>query len=284
MAGIVQSPDRLVVWQLDNCYEWFRIEPVEGVISPAERDNLLLTLDATGLPLARYEGELLFLHDGIGGETPVPVILDVVEEMPPMPPSVFNLLEPENGDTLHRDTIQTFMWEESIDPNPDDVVSYRIWFQAQDDSIWFDVQGNSWETRIDSLMFAIGAYFQATWWVKAISGEDTVESNNRFEIFFYPTSAGETDSELPTEFAIQSIYPNPFNSSTTIRYSLPEYADVCLRIYNLRGQEVLTLYEYEKQPGIYTATVSADNLPSGLYFLRLMALDKVQTEKVMLIR
>ena len=75
--------------------------------------------------------------------------------------------------------------------------------------------------------------------------------------------------ELPTEFSIISTYPNPFNSSTTIKYGLPWSGNVSLRIYNPLGQQVGTVFEGYQYPGFHTATLAANNLPSGLYFIRL---------------
>jgi hypothetical protein len=193
-------------------------------------------------------------------------------------------LEPENDDTRQINSLQTFIWEESIDPNPDDVVGYQIWFQGLEDSVWFDAQSNSWEARVDTLQFYIDAYFRVTWWVKAISDPDTVESNNRFVFHLYPTSAGETYPEVPCVFAIQSVQPNPFNSTTTITYGLDKSAPTRLALYDLSGRQVRTLVEGNEPAGVHRTILSAANLPSGLYFVRLEASNQVFTQKVMLIR
>jgi len=79
--GIANSgaEDRIDIWQLDARKDWMAIEPVEGVIAAGEQQEFVLTLDATGLPQALYEGEILFRHDGIGGETILPISLQVGE-------------------------------------------------------------------------------------------------------------------------------------------------------------------------------------------------------------
>ena len=80
LIGIVQSPDRVAVWQLEARKEWFTIEPESGVIAPDESENFQLILDATGFPAdVTLEGELVFVHDGVGGETALPVRLEIVE-------------------------------------------------------------------------------------------------------------------------------------------------------------------------------------------------------------
>ena len=96
----------------------------------------------------------------------------------------------------------------------------------------------------------------------------------------------------PLSFTLQQNYPNPFNSTTTIGYTLPYPCIISLQIYNLAGQRMKTLFEGYKLPGIHTTTMTADNLPSGLYFVQLNhtpltkggAREDSQTRKVMLIR
>ncbi|NQU04991.1 MAG: T9SS type A sorting domain-containing protein [Calditrichaeota bacterium] len=88
----------------------------------------------------------------------------------------------------------------------------------------------------------------------------------------------------PTEFTLFPAYPNPFNSTTTIKYNLPLPSHVSLAVYNLTGQQITKLFEGHKQQGIHTTTLTANDLPSGLYFVRLKAPDQVFTRKVMLIR
>ncbi|NQT33959.1 T9SS type A sorting domain-containing protein [bacterium] len=89
---------------------------------------------------------------------------------------------------------------------------------------------------------------------------------------------------LALTFELHEPYPNPFNSMTTISYCLPYPGFVSLQVYNLSGQRITTLFEGCKQSGIHTTTLTANNLPSGLYFVRLKASDQVFTQKIMLIR
>ena len=72
--------DRIDVWQVDARKSWMQLEPMDGVIEAEQHQQFELTLDATGLPPAEFEGEIVFLHDGIGGETILPITLDVIEE------------------------------------------------------------------------------------------------------------------------------------------------------------------------------------------------------------
>ncbi|MDP8241333.1 MAG: carboxypeptidase regulatory-like domain-containing protein [Candidatus Hatepunaea meridiana] len=80
MMALVQNTDRMAVWQLSTNRNWFRIEPESGEIADDESQEFQLTLDAEDIPAdVTLEGELVFHHDGVGGETILPVRLEVVE-------------------------------------------------------------------------------------------------------------------------------------------------------------------------------------------------------------
>ncbi|MCF7811706.1 T9SS type A sorting domain-containing protein [bacterium] len=88
----------------------------------------------------------------------------------------------------------------------------------------------------------------------------------------------------PFEFRLYPAYPNPFNSSTTIRYSLPMPSHVSLEVYNALGQRMTTLFNGNQTAGFHTCTLAENDLPSGLYFVRLNASAEVTTQKIMLIK
>lgn len=77
--------------------------------------------------------------------------------------------------------------------------------------------------------------------------------------------------ELPTDYALQAAYPNPFNPTTQIGYSLPEPANVTLTVYNALGRRVATLVDTRQAAGQYDVRFRADGLSSGIYFYRLTA-------------
>ncbi|MFH1196119.1 MAG: T9SS type A sorting domain-containing protein [bacterium] len=85
-------------------------------------------------------------------------------------------------------------------------------------------------------------------------------------------------------FELQQNYPNPFNPTTVISYQLSVISPVQLKIYDVLGNEVGTLVDEVKEPGVYQAEFDASNLPSGVYFYKLVAGDFVQTKKMMLVR
>ena len=91
-------------------------------------------------------------------------------------------------------------------------------------------------------------------------------------------------SEPPTRFTLTDPYPNPFNSTTRITYGLPFASHVSLKVFNMSGREVASLVDNYHQPGTYSIQFTADNLPSGLYFVRMEASGHLTSRKLMLIR
>lgn len=79
----------------------------------------------------------------------------------------------------------------------------------------------------------------------------------------------ENDYPLPLTYYLSDNYPNPFNPSTTIEFSLPEPSFVRLAVYNVIGQEVASLISEDKPAGTHAVTWDASGYPSGAYFYRL---------------
>jgi len=93
--------------------------------------------------------------------------------------------------------------------------------------------------------------------------------------------SGET---LPSGFRLESVYPNPFNSSVKISYSLAIDNHVRISIHDLSGREVECLYDQSQQSGGYSLTWAAQDFPSGMYLCRIQAGDDVRTNKLTLMK
>ncbi len=93
------------------------------------------------------------------------------------------------------------------------------------------------------------------------------------------------DNQLPDKFYLNQNYPNPFNPSTTIEFGLTKEMDVELRVYNILGQEVLTLIEGQlMKAGVYKVDFNASDLASGTYVYRLKAGSQVMSKKMLLLK
>lgn len=98
------------------------------------------------------------------------------------------------------------------------------------------------------------------------------------------TETDEKSIQNPLKYDLGQNYPNPFNPTTIISYQLPVVSNVSLKVYNLLGQEINTLYEGLHQAGNFTATFNAGELPSGIYLYRLEAGNFVFTKKALLLK
>jgi len=89
----------------------------------------------------------------------------------------------------------------------------------------------------------------------------------------------------PRVFKLFNNYPNPFNPSTQIRFSVPKDGFTSLKVMNILGQEVATLFEGNAKSGnILEVTFNAKNLSSGIYFARLQQEGRISIQKMNLIK
>ncbi|NQT24235.1 DUF5060 domain-containing protein [candidate division KSB1 bacterium] len=99
------------------------------------------------------------------------------------------------------------------------------------------------------------------------------------------TGVPERDPDtVPTEFGLLPNFPNPFNGQTILRYMLPEAGPVKITLYDLKGREIRTLLDKEKQAGVYRQPIRMNNLPSGTYVIKLISESQESVRKVMLLK
>ena len=89
---------------------------------------------------------------------------------------------------------------------------------------------------------------------------------------------------IPNTCNISNIYPNPFNPTTSIEYSLFENGNIELFVYNTQGRKIQTLIDGFQTVGYYSINWNASNYPSGIYFIRMESGESTQIQKVALIK
>jgi len=97
-------------------------------------------------------------------------------------------------------------------------------------------------------------------------------------------SATASVSAPPKTFELYQNYPNPFNPITQIRYRLPVRSKVRLEVFDMLGRRITTLVEARQEAGEYQTRFNAENLPSGIYLLRLQAGGFSDTKKMLLVK
>jgi hypothetical protein len=100
-----------------------------------------------------------------------------------------------------------------------------------------------------------------TYRLKQIDFDGTFEYSNEVEV----------DFAVPAEFSLFQNYPNPFNPATKIAFTLPVESHLTLKVFNILGEEVTTLYNASMGAGSHNLDFDASNLNSGIYFYQLEA-------------
>ncbi len=215
------------------------------------------------------------------------------------PPGAFNLLSPEDGHTdyfEHGEGLIAFNWSvaEQNEYEADDVhYLFRILELATDSTYSVIVYENMYVLRgsdwLDSLSGGRGPGLEwaVQWFVTAIddSGASVVASNAPFELYIAVNVDQEPDAGMPTQFQIQSVYPNPFNDQTKVRFGVPAQSKIKLDLWDAHGRKVRRLRLGEGlSPGWHEATITAAGLPAGIYVVKIDNGNVVLNRKVHLVR
>ncbi len=162
--------------------------------------------------------------------------------------------------------------------------SLRVFVSTTDSSLGafvnqidhFKVDGpiSNWnEYTFDLSAFAGSDIFVAVNYYLRDSGPSGLQGDavwiDHFKVTANVTSVAQNPAQLYT-FQLLQNFPNPFNPTTTISFELPEQSDVTLRVHNLLGQTVATLYERKPlEAGEHRVTFDATRLPNGVYYYRI---------------
>jgi hypothetical protein len=91
-----------------------------------------------------------------------------------------------------------------------------------------------------------------------------------------------SNSQTPDKFELEQNYPNPFNPQTQIIYSLAENGQVSIVVYDVLGREVATLINKVQTKGKYSITFDGSDLPSGVYFYKMVTANNTFSKKMIL--
>jgi hypothetical protein len=214
----------------------------------------------------------------------------------PEPPSDFSLLAPEDEASIGGDGNFEFRasWEESVDPDPGDIVIYDWvgivtlpsgtdttlrYSSVEEENLTLNIPDSlgleNWESE-----------FSLEWYVEAISSLDTVASLEEYSLTLAINSdVTDLQSDLPEIFEISSLYPNPFNPTLNVEIALPETADLKVMIYNVMGQSVATVADHSYSAGTHSFTFDGSDHSSGVYFVHAIVTGKLnQIQKVVLMK
>jgi len=141
--------------------------------------------------------------------------------------------------------------------------------------------GNSWTSQnagttqdLNALAYDSDGYM----WAAGDSG--TVVTNRPLNIVGVEKMKG-----MPTSTQLLPAYPNPFNPSTNIRYTLAEPSKVSLIVFDVMGRKVATLVDNEsRSEGTYTSHWNGSNFASGIYLIVLQTNKSIKTRKLVMLK
>jgi len=174
------------------------------------------------------------------------------------------------------------------------IVSNIIAFGPQNKNIKRPATVNIYSKRLTSSC-RVYQYYDGQWHnIGGTINQDIISANTtalgRFVVLAGDNHLPESDQlKLPGEFALFPNYPNPFNPSTTIGYSLPKESNVSISIFNILGQTVWSKKDFHVNPGVHHITWSGQNmagrsLASGVYFVEMKAQNFITHRKILLMK
>jgi len=119
---------------------------------------------------------------------------------------------------------------------------------------------------------------------KGTTANNSAEVQNVIKTSVTATGINGNNSEVPTKFELSHNYPNPFNPTTNIKFALPKSGTTYLKIYDVTGKEVMTMFNGFMEAGYYNANLDASVLSSGTYFYKLVSGDFSDVKKMTLIK
>ncbi|MEX0721941.1 MAG: T9SS type A sorting domain-containing protein [Balneolaceae bacterium] len=114
--------------------------------------------------------------------------------------------------------------------------------------------------------------------------EEGLENSTRLSFTWSEVTTGVENPEKPFNFSLNPAYPNPFNPTTNITYSMERAGDIKINVYDVLGRFVATLVNGSKSAGEHHVQFDAGNLSSGLYIVRMEAAGYLKTQMVTLLK
>jgi hypothetical protein len=200
--------------------------------------------------------------------------LDFYSQMPNQFPSII-VTRPTFGDTSAGQFV--IRWQ---DEDPDDnALIYLYWALDTLSAVGTLIPGAlgiQEDDEADSFQWAFGGVPEGPIWILAMIQDELMTvydfSEGPLIVDYSWNSVGEpSNGEIPKSFALQSIYPNPFNSSANLRLAVPKASEGEVRIYDLAGRLQEVAYRGLLQPGYHDIRWQPQNLPSGIYLVEFNA-------------
>jgi len=171
-----------------------------------------------------------------------------------------------------------FYFTGSIISNSQDYFTFKV--DSEGSLVWkqtYNGTANAWDNSRDIVVDNNSSIFITG--TSRGTGEDFLTIK-----YSQPIGIDPVSSEIPHKFTLHQNYPNPFNPSTKIKFELPAAGNVTIRIFDVLGREVSMLVNEFMKQGVYETDFNSADLPSGVYFYKLIAGNFTATKKLIILK
>lgn len=255
-------------------------------------------VDETNL-IASNTNNYFYLTYGFGGTAPDNRTTPVFDGTANM--TWFGVLDP----------IETSQWVTSDAPIPVELTTFTVKIINKNIILCWNTETeiNNYGFEVERQIvesFSRGVVVEKNWInLGFISGQGTSNTPNEYSFvdtilvegrYMYRLKQIDTDGNfsysneveveviIPVEFALHQNFPNPFNPTTVIRYSIPVREFVTLKLFDILGNELTTLVNQQQDAGRYSINFDGRELSSGIYYYQLRANNCLLTKKMLLLK
>ena len=190
------------------------------------------------------------------------------------------LLRPNGGETFHPDSSELIQWQKFHPPRCDSLsLFYSINNGSNYTMITHGISGND-----TSYLWTVPNVNSDSCKIKIIAYGPGWQYDETDGVFRITTAGVEEQPTLEIKQLSLKLSPNIFKNQTSIQLSLPTTQKVILKLYNISGKLIRTLYNEEKNQGIYKISLNSKDLSSGVYFLNLQTSSKKIIERIVIIK
>jgi len=190
------------------------------------------------------------------------------------PTNNIQITSPNGGELWEIGSTKQILW------NSSDIIDVKIEYSYNNGASWNTVVSSYPSTGVYTWIVPNIMTNQARVKISDIATGDFDRSDSSFRIIELTNISEMINNEIPNNYDLAQNYPNPFNPSTTIQFSLAKDSYVSLKVYNITGQEVLTLVEGFIKAGVQKLNFEPNNLPSGIYLYRIVTEDFSAVQKM----
>ena len=184
---------------------------------------------------------------------------------------------PDIGETITTDTVM-LQWQLGTSPVPTNLVLH---FGQVNPPPVFSSLPVTTNFTVDTMMANSGACY---WSIDQVFPWGTVAGPVWNFMYQEPDGVKNDPLALPIRNSLSSVYPNPFNPTTTISFHLMKSSNVELKLFDMNGRDIGTIVNNRYQPGSYHVAFDGKGFPSGTYFYRLSSGERTEFKKMVLMK